>query len=118
MNHRENTPPPAIDRRRMLAQSAGLAAIGGLGLNSLALRSENVSQAPVVTKGNIHQSLVYWCFSKYWDVEKTCQIAKQLGIPAIEIVAPEHWPTLKKHGLVCSLASSHGFDKGMNNPKY
>jgi hydroxypyruvate isomerase len=77
-----------------------------------------VSEQPVVTRGNIHQSLVYWCFSKYWDVEKTCLIAKQLGIPAVEIVAPEHWPTLKKHGLVCSLASSHGFDKGMNNPKY
>src|SRR5258707_225608 len=72
MNHHPVAPPSSIDRRQMLAQSAGLAAIGGLGLGSLALGRDNVSEQPVVTKGNIHQSLVYWCFSKYWDVEKTC----------------------------------------------
>jgi hydroxypyruvate isomerase len=118
---RQHDPTPHdshIDRRQMLARSAGLAAIGGLGFANLAPGRDNVSQQPVVKKGDIRQSLVYWCFSKYWDVEKACQIAKQLGIPAIEIVAPEHWPILKKYGLVCSLASSHGFDKGLNNPKY
>ena len=44
----------------MLARSAGLATIGGLGLRSLALGSDNVSQQPVVKKGDIRQSLVYW----------------------------------------------------------
>jgi hydroxypyruvate isomerase len=33
-------------------------------------------------------------------------------------VEPEYWPILKKYGLVCALAGSHWFDKGMNNPKY
>ena len=59
-----------------------------------------------------------WCFGKHWDVEKTCQIAKQLGIPSVELVNPRDWPILKKHGLKCAIASSHPFDKGMNNPKY
>jgi len=118
MNNHDSSPLSSIDRRQMLAQSATLAAMGGLGLGSLALGRENVPQSPVVTKGNIRQSVVYWCYSKHWNIEKMCQVANQLGIPALEIVAPEHWSTLKKHGLACSLASSHGFDKGMNNPKY
>lgn len=118
MNHRRHKPRSPIDRRQMLAQSASLAAIGGLGLGSFALGRENVSPTPVITKGNIQQSIVYWCFKKYWDVEKACQIARQFGVPALEIVPVEDWPTLRKHGLACSLAASHGFDKGMNNPKY
>lgn len=69
-------------------------------------------------KGRIRQSIVHWCFEKYWDVEQTCRIAQQLGCPSIEVVAPEHWPTLRKYGLTCALARSHGWDKGMNNPKY
>ncbi len=74
--------------------------------------------APAVTKGRIHQSIVNWCFEPYWKPEALCQIATQLGCKSIELIAPEYWPTLKKHGLCCALASSHGFDKGMNNPRY
>jgi hydroxypyruvate isomerase len=31
---------------------------------------------------------------------------------------PKLWDTLKKHGLTCAIAGSHGFMQGMNNPKY
>jgi hydroxypyruvate isomerase len=47
-----------------------------------------------------------------------CRVAKDLGCFSIELVDPKDWPTLKKHGLICALAGSHWFDKGMNNPKY
>src|SRR5205085_10604037 len=53
-----------------------------------------------------------------WDIDRMCQVAKQLGCASVELVDPKDWPTLKKHGLVCALAASHWFDKGMNNPKY
>ena len=54
-------------------------------------------------KGRLKQSIVFWCFNargEKWDAEKTCTVAKQLGVPALEIIGPEHWGTLKKHGLV------------------
>ena len=47
-----------------------------------------------------------------------CQVAKQLGCKSIELVEPKDWPILKKYGLVCALAGSHWFEKGMNNPAY
>lgn len=111
------SPHEPLDRRGMLARSAALAACG-LGLGSHSMGSDNVEQAPAATRGNIRQSIVHWCFKKHWSVEKTAQVARQLGVPSIEIVPPEEWPILKKYGRTCALASSHPFEKGWNNPKY
>jgi hydroxypyruvate isomerase len=72
----------------------------------------------LVTKGRLNQSIVYWCFSKFWDIEQMCGAARQLGCKSVELVEPRDWPTLKRHGLVCALAGSHWFDKGMNNLAY
>jgi len=66
----------------------------------------------------ITQSIAYWCVQKYWSIEKTCQVARDLGCRSVELVEPKDWPTLKKYGLLCAIANSHWFDKGMNNPKY
>jgi len=107
-----------LGRRAMLARSAALAAACGTNIGSLTMGNENAAQTPAIVKGNIRQSIVYWCFKKYWTVEKTAQIARELGVPSIEIVPPEDWPTLKKYGLTCALASSHSFEKGWNNRKY
>jgi sugar phosphate isomerase/epimerase len=76
-------------------------------------------------KGNINHSMVYWCFNvtgDKWDLEKCCQVAKQLGIRSIELTGPEDWPTMKKHGLTCAIAPNGmpgaPFMKGLNNPRY
>ncbi|MHC4708395.1 MAG: hypothetical protein ACYS8I_15075, partial [Planctomycetota bacterium] len=70
------------------------------------------------TKGRIKQSIAHWCFEDYWSVEKTCQIAKELGCKSVELVKPKDWPMLKEYGLVCALHGSHWFDNGMNNPEF
>jgi sugar phosphate isomerase/epimerase len=76
-------------------------------------------------KGRIKQSIVFWCFNargEKWDIEKTCSVAKDLGVPALEIAGPEHWPTIKKHGLACALAPNGmpgaPFMKGFNNLEF
>jgi len=101
-------------RRQVLKTTALTAAALATG-QSTTRAGSTVSTA---LNGRINQSIVYWCFEKYWDMEKACQIAKQLGCASIELVEQKHWPLLKKNGLVCALASSHGFEQGMNNPKY
>jgi len=73
----------------------------------------------VAKNKRIHQSLCQWCYQKYWTkIDEMCQVAKGLGCESVELVDLKDWPTLKKHGLVCAIAMSHWFDKGMNNPLY
>jgi len=108
-----------ISRRKMLQIAAGIGAAGAAALTvpSCAERTKTA-----VTKGRVNQSIVHWCFAKYWDVEKACQIAKQLGCKSVELVEPKDWATLKKYGLVCAITPNGmpdpPFVKGMNNPEY
>jgi hydroxypyruvate isomerase len=73
---------------------------------------------PAATKGRIRQSLVNWCYSKYFNPEQMAQVAKSLGCVSVELIEPKYWDMLKSHGLTCAIAGSHGWAKGMNNPKY
>jgi sugar phosphate isomerase/epimerase len=73
-------------------------------------------------KGNVKHSVVFWCFNvagENWDLGTTCRVAKELGCLSVEIVGPEHWPTLKEHGLTCALAANgtpnEPFKYGFNN---
>ena len=108
-----------INRRNMLKMAAGTG-VAALGLSSCA-STERRSKA-AATKGRINHSVAYWCFSEYWDLEKACQITKQLGGKSIELVGPKDFPTLKKYGLTCALAPNGmpdpPFVKGFNNPEY
>lgn len=103
-----------IPRRQAFLQAAGLAIGATLAPAALAAAADE----PLAKNGRIKQSLVHWCYSKYWDVPAMCKVAQQLGCQSIELIDVEHWPTLKEHNLTCAIAGSHGFVKGMNNPKY
>ena len=107
---------PHVNRRALLQGVAGAAAVGAMAVAGQRAEGEPVGEYQ--PKGQVKHSIVHWCFQKYWDVEQTCQVAKKLGCKSVEIVAPEHWPTLKKYGLECAIAPSHLFVQGMNNPKY
>lgn len=110
-----------LSRRQLLggALTAGAAA-AALPLASSALLAQE--EAAETRKGRINHSLVYWCFNvagDKWDAEKMCQVAKGLGCKSVELIGDEHWPTLKKHGLVCAIAGNGvqgpPFMRGLNN---
>ena len=103
--------------RRVLLQGAAASALLPLAAGSV--RGEDK------LKGNIKQSIVFWCFNsagQKWSLEKTCQVAKSLGCPSVELVPPADWGVLKKHGLVCAIAPNGmpgaPFMKGFNILKY
>ncbi|HEV3258909.1 MAG TPA: TIM barrel protein [Gemmataceae bacterium] len=102
-----------ITRRSLLRGAAGMAAAGALALPALA-----ADDKPAATRKRVKQSIVQWCFQKHWDTDEMCRVARRLGCVSVELVDPKDWPTLRKHDLVCAIAPSHWFDKGMNNPKY
>jgi hydroxypyruvate isomerase len=78
-----------------------------------------------VKHGRIRQSLAYWCLNAppwHWDIERICLTAVRLGCQSVELVPPELWPSLRKHGLTCALAHNGMpdpvFQKGLNNLRY
>jgi sugar phosphate isomerase/epimerase len=109
--------------RRNLLQSC--VAAGAAALTSRATSTAGAAEGKDEFKGRINQSIVFWCFNsagEKWDIDKTCQVAKELKCKSVEVVDPAHWGVLKKHGLICALAPNGmpgaPFVKGFNNPKY
>lgn len=100
-----------VSRRQLLASAAAGAA-------ALQAGAAVAADRPAASKGDIKQSLVQWCYKKYWNIDEMCRVARQLGCVSIELADPKDWPVIKKNGLVCAIASSHTFEKGMNNPEY
>ena len=107
--------PNSLSRREVLG-AAAIATVASFGNSAETAADDDIETA--VRHGRIKQSVVQWCFQKHWEVEQTCRVTKQLGGESVELVAPSHWPTLKKHGLICAIASSHSFTQGMNSLKY
>lgn len=119
-------PSPSLSRRGAISRSVGAVALTTLAGSSAEAADKKKKQRPKgVAKGRINQSIVFWCFNATgdkWDIEKTCAVAKEFGCKSIELAGPEHWPTLKKHGLVCAI-SPNGmpgapFMRGFNNTAY
>ncbi|PWJ58944.1 hydroxypyruvate isomerase [Dyadobacter jejuensis] len=74
--------------------------------------------SPMSLKGNINHSVCKWCYGKI-PLDTFAQDCRKIGIKSIELLGPEDWPTLKKYGLTCALASGAGMgiEKGFNDPK-
>ena len=107
-----------ISRRDMLRMAAAAGAAGSAAFTFSSCAALDKPMKQRATEGRINQSVAYWCYEKYWDIEQTCKVAKYLGCKSVELVEPRYWPLLLKYGLICALHGSHGFDQGMNNPKY
>ena len=107
------SPQDELNRRQLLQAAAGTA-----GVLALASDVDSAEGQPAALRGNIKHSIVQWCFADYWNLDELCRRARQLGCQSVELVQPEDWPTLKKHGLTCAISPSHLFVQGMNNPKY
>ena len=98
-------------RRSMLRNGAfaGVAAVGGLLSGRQAEAAEEEYYR--ARNGRINQSVVSWCFNPM-KVEALARAAVKMGIKSVELVAPKHWPMLKKLGLTCAITPTHGFRTG------
>jgi hydroxypyruvate isomerase len=110
--------PKNVTRRRVL--QSGAAATVALASGGYAQgQGAGWAGAKAVREGRLPQSIVHWCYENYWkDPEEFARVTKDLGCASLELIDPKHWPLLKKHGLTCAIAGSHGFVKGMNNPAH
>lgn len=99
-------------RRAVLGTLAGSAALAALGSS---LQTGSAAEL----KGRIKQSVCLWCYNGYMKrsgmtADAFAAACGQLGLKSIELVGPDQWPLLRKHGLICAMTPSHGITKGLN----
>src|SRR6266704_4597767 len=66
--------------------------------------------APVTRKGRVKQALMRVNFGagSKLTFDDMCREAARAGFHGFDLVGPQDWPTLKKHGLVCTMAPAMG----------
>ncbi len=90
-----------MSRRSAIRKIAGSTAVVATAkLLPLASRAEDA--APAKLKGRINHSACRWCYGKV-SVDDLCKAGKEMGLVGIDLLNPEDFPTVKKHGLVCSM---------------
>ena len=92
-------------RRNLLKKMAvgGMAFAAAPSLNAFSITAKESDSL----KGNIHHSVCQWCAS-FMSLDEMCLWAKSIGINAIDLIKPQDWPTLKKHGIECSMCYTDG----------
>jgi hydroxypyruvate isomerase len=101
----------AVSRRNVIAAAGSIAAAAILGGSSSVRAAEE--GASIVRNGRINQAVSQWCFGKL-SLDELCQHCKRIGITGIDLLNPDAFPTVKKHGLICTLTNSYGINPGMN----
>lgn len=72
---------------------------------------------PMQLKGNINHSVCQWTYN-FLSLDELCQLVKSIGFSAIDLIGPEGWPTLKKHGIhssMCYVKGGSSLTKGWND---
>jgi hydroxypyruvate isomerase len=95
-----------MDRRSTIKSMALTGAGIVMGKNILASTEKNTEE-DFALKGNIKHSVARWTYD-FLTLDELCIAAKKNGLLAIDLLAPKDWPTLKKHGLTCSMCYTAG----------
>ena len=99
-----------MSRRSALTQLAsGAAAVTAVASLPGRLHAADEPAAPAKLKGNLHHSVCKWCYGGI-PLDEFCQAAKAMGLESVELLNPQDFPTLKKHGLVCAMVSNPTVD--------
>jgi hydroxypyruvate isomerase len=102
-----------MQRRTFLSSAAAMAASLAAMHHARAVEAQRVphSEPPMQAKGPTHvptafkHSVCRWCFGSM-PLDDLCLEAKAMGIASVELLNPEDWPTVAKHGLTCAVANA------------
>ena len=105
------TNPSSYLSRRDLFAATAAASLAGV----VAADESAEGAGPAVRNGRIKQTVCGWCYKKI-PLADLAKASAEMGLVGMDLVAPSDFPTLKEHGLVCSMTPSHGITKGLNDP--
>ena len=85
----------------------------------LAYSNEGNAPKNAPLKGNIRHSVCSWCYPDL-SLDELCLLAKDIGLVGIDLIGPEGWPTLKKHGLISTMCNGAelSLTEGFNHIEY
>ena len=105
----------SLSRRDLL--TAATMTAGAAMFSQAAGADESATKEPNVKAGRLNQSVCRWCFGKM-SLEDLAAAAKRIGLVAIDLLRPNDFETIKRHGLVCSMVSSGKLEDGLCDPKH
>jgi hydroxypyruvate isomerase len=84
--------------------------LAALSVSGLAAAARQQAPPPVPRKGRIQQALMRVNFGR--DTKLTfddmCREAARIGYVGFDLIGPQDWATLEKHGLICTMAPAMG----------
>ncbi len=69
---------------------------------SVAATGALAAQSSPAPRGRLKQGVARWCFPM-WTVDELAARAAKLGLQGIDLVGPDDWPAVQRHGLVPSM---------------
>lgn len=102
-----------MNRKQALKSIAASAA----GVVALPEMVKAMNTLPSNLKNNINHSVCQWCYNSI-PLEDLAKAAKEIGLKSIELLGPDKWDVVIKHGLTCAMAygTDQGLNKGFNDP--
>jgi hydroxypyruvate isomerase len=92
---------PMSRRTALRHLAAGAAAATTMASLSKTLRAAD--EIPGLKK-RVNHSVCKWCYPKV-ELDDLCREGRKMGLASVELLQPEDFPTLKKHGLICAMVS-------------
>ena len=97
--------PSSITRRAALRQiGTGAVVLAGVAATPLIMKSAE-KVAPAARNGRLKQSVCQWCYSKI-PLDDLCAAAAEMGLQSVELIQPQDFPTVRKHGLICAMVGN------------
>jgi len=94
-----------MSRRTALRNLAGSAALATLpAARSAEKKASAAGQGAPEAAGVIRQSVCKWCYKEI-ALDPFCAAAKEMGLESVELLQPDDFPVLRKHGLHCAMVS-------------
>ncbi len=93
----------SLTRRNFVSASAATIAAVSASLQSR-LEAADTAAREAGVSGRIRHSVCKWCY-KDISLDDLCTAGKGFGLESVELLNPEDFPTLKKHGLHCAMVS-------------
>jgi hydroxypyruvate isomerase len=102
-----------MNRRTVLKSVAATAGVAALPRPAL--------PQPASRGGRLKQSVCYWTYQKWYpNLDDFCKEVARIGLKGIDLVTPDQYATVKKHGLMPAMTAASGANTipiGLNRPE-